>query len=268
MSDPLGTPSRVDFGRIAEDYEVTRGIPEAFMNEIIEDIIHTCKLTSTSLVLELGCGAGRFLRALASRKVPVLGLDISKGMLEKACSNQRSSRFLRSNLVSGDAVAIPMNQGTFTAVMAIHFFHLLSDWRDAINETVHVLGSGGTIVTGYVESHTSQSSLHQLCRKRRDELGYSAEPLGAHPPEVISELKKQGASVTTHNYQTSIDVPLSVTLSYLERRVFSSTWRNLPDVVYRQIMQNVREAATSQFKNLDDVEHLQIAAELHFITFK
>lgn len=269
MREPAGTPSsRVDFGHVAGDYEATRGIPDAFMEALITDVINTCELTSTDLVLELGCGAGRFLRALASRKIPVLGVDVSRGMLEMACNSQHSSKFLRSNLAFGDAAAIPLNHGLFRAILAIHLFHLMADWKEALSETVHVLRVGGTIITGYVGALTYQSKLNLLYRKRRDELGYSVGSLGADPQDVVSELRGLGAAVETHDFQTWVEVPLQVTLSYLDRRVFSSMWRNLPDVVHRQIMQEVRAAASSQFKDLNDIERIKIDAQLHFLTFE
>jgi uncharacterized membrane protein len=237
------------------------------MDELTTDIIQTCDLTSTELVLELGCGAGRFLRALVSRKIPVVGVDVSRGMLEMAYTNQQSSKFLRSNLTFGDAATIPLNQGLFKAVLAIHLFHLMVDWRDALKETEHVLGAGGTIITGYVGALTHRSKLNMLYSQRREELGYSVSALGAGPGDVIAELSSQGAKVETHNFETSVEVPLHLTLSFLDRRVFSSMWRNLPDVVHRQIMQDVRAAATSQFKDLNDNEWVRIDAQLHFLTF-
>jgi ubiquinone/menaquinone biosynthesis C-methylase UbiE len=268
MSNPAGTPSsRVDFSRFAKDYEVTRGIPDEFMKEIIQDIIHTCELKPGNRVLELGCGGGRFLRALTNHKLSVVGIDVSQGMLEQACANQQSTKFLRSNLVFGDAAAIPLNQGIFKAIMAIHLFHLMTDWQDALKETSHVLGTEGTIITGYVESMTSQSYLSQLYRQRRDELGYPTTCFGAHPQEVITYLKTRGANIETHTYETQVEVPLHVTLSYFERRVFSSMWRNLPDVIHRQIMQDIRAAASTQFKDINDIETVKIDAQLHFLTF-
>jgi ubiquinone/menaquinone biosynthesis C-methylase UbiE len=268
MSDPAGAPSsRVDFSRFAKDYEVTRGIPDEFMKEIIQDIIHTCGLTPGDMVLELGCGGGRFLRALTNHKLSVIGVDVSQGMLEQACAKQQSSRFLRSNLILSDAAAIPLNQRIFKVIIVIHLLHLLVDWRDALTETIHVLGAEGTIITGYVESMTSQSFLSQLYRQRREELGYPASHLGAHPSEVITYLKTQGARIETHTYETQVEVPLEVTLSYFDRRVFSSMWRNLPDVIHRQIMQDVHAAATTQFKDINDVETLKIEAQLHFLKF-
>jgi ubiquinone/menaquinone biosynthesis C-methylase UbiE len=188
-------------------------------------------------------------------------------MLEQACASQQSSKYLRSNLVFGDAAAIPLNQGLFKVIMAIHLFHLMTDWRDALTETIHVLETGGTIITGYVGAMTHRSYLNQLYQRRRKELGYSISSLGADSSEVVADLKAQGANEETHTFETQVEVPLHVTLSYLERRVFSSMWRNLPDVIHRQIMQDVRMAATTQFKDINDVETVSIDAQLNFLTF-
>jgi ubiquinone/menaquinone biosynthesis C-methylase UbiE len=268
MHEPVGTPaSRVDFSRVAGDYEATRGIPEDFMKELITAIIQTCDLTPRDLVLELGCGAGRFLRALAGQKIPVVGVDVSQGMLEMACLTQRSSKYLRSNLAFGDAVSLPLNRGVFKAILAIHIFHLMADWREALLETRQVLGAGGTIITGYVGAITHRSRLNHLYRQRREELGYAVSSLGAGDTDVASELISQGARLKKQQFVTFVEVPLHVTLSFLDRRVFSSMWRNLPDVVHRQIMHDVRAAATTQFKDLNDIEQIQIDAELQFLTF-
>ncbi|MDO8125178.1 MAG: class I SAM-dependent methyltransferase [Candidatus Hermodarchaeota archaeon] len=268
MSDPAGQqPERIDFGRVAEDYETTRGIPDHFMKELLEDIISTCGLTANTLVLDLGCGAGRFLRELTCRKIPAVGIDISKGMLEKACLNQQSRIFLHSYFVSGDAVALPFQQGLFTGILAIHLFHLLSDWQEALSETLRVLKPGGTLLTGYVEGVTHGSFLTRLYRRRRVELGYVYEHPGVHPSEIIASLRDEGATIETHQFSTSIGVPVRQTLTFLDQRVFSSMWRNLPDVVHRQIMQEVRASATSQFKNLEDTEHVRIHADLQFVSF-
>lgn len=268
MSDPVGKlPERIDFGSVAEDYETTRGIPDYFMNELIEDIITTCELTPDTLVLDLGCGAGRFVRKLANQKIPTVGIDISKGMLEKACLNQLLGHLYWANLVSSDAVVLPFHQGLFTGIIAIHLFHLLSDWQEALSEVLRVLKPGGSLLTGYVEGVTHGSFLNRLYRRRRAELGYVYEYPGAHSDEIIESLRAEGATVETHQFSTFVEVPIRQTLSFLEQRVFSSMWQNLPDVVHRQIMREVRASATSQFKNLDDKEHVQIHADFLFVSF-
>lgn len=268
MSDPAGKlPERIDFGRVAEDYETTRGIPDHFMDELIEDLITTCNLTPETLVLDLGCGAGRFVRNLASQKIPTIGIDISKGMLEKACLNQASEHLYWADLVSCDAVALPFQQGLFTGILAIHLFHLLSDWQEALNEVLRVLKPGGSLVTGYVEGVTHGSFLNRLYRRRRAELGYFYDHPGAHSDEIIALLRVEGATIETHQFSTFAEAPIHQTLTFLDQRVFSSMWRNLPDVVHRQIMQEVHASATSQFKNLDDKERVKIHADFLYVSF-
>lgn len=267
MPDPVGDSSqRIDYGRVAEDYETTRGIPADLMKELIEDIIRTCNLNHDSLVLELGCGTGRFLRELSGRKIPVAGIDISKGMLERAHQNQQSQRYFRSHLIASDAISLPFHRGLFVGVIAIHLFHLFSDWQQALIEAIRVLQPGGRLLTGYIEASAYGSSLTQFYGRRKDELGYSLKRLGAHPPEVLEELKTMGAVIETHEFSRNVEVPLRVTLAGLERRVFPSMW-NLPDVIHRQIMQEVKNLATSQFKDSDYEEKIHIKTELHFAAF-
>lgn len=256
------SPLRIDFGRVAEDYEVTRGFPPTLMKTLTEDILTTCNLTQTTLVLDLGCGAGRYLRELATRKVPVIGLDISSRMLDKAYRNQQSPKFFRSNLLASDAVMLPFHQGQFFCTLAIHLFHLLVDWQEVLAEALRVLQPGGILLLGYVQGRHFGSVLDQLYRQRREELGFRYDHPGPHSSEIVVELESQGFRVETHEFSAITEVTLQETLSALERRVYSSMWENLPDVIHRQLMQYVHTAATSQFKRLDDIETITCKAEL------
>ncbi|MDO8055536.1 MAG: class I SAM-dependent methyltransferase [Candidatus Hermodarchaeota archaeon] len=261
---PDSAPKRIGFGRVAEDYEITRGFPTELMKQLIEDIIYTCELAPTTLVLELGCGAGRYLRELAHRQIPVIGLDISPGMIDKARRNQQSRKYLRSNLLVSDAVTLPFHQGQFFSVIAIHLFHLLTDWQEVLFEALRVLQPGGTFVLGYVQGRHHGSMLDRLYRQRREELGYYYDYPGPHSSQISAELEAQGFRVEAHSFMAETEVPFQETLSVLERRVYSSMWEGLPDVVHRQLIQHVRKAASSQFKRLDDMEKITCKAELFF----
>ena len=265
-ASPGSAPKRIDFGRVAEDYEITRGFPTELMKQLSETIISICELTPTTLVLELGCGAGRYLRELAHRKIPIIGLDISLGMLDKARRNQQSRKYLRSNLLASDAVSLPFHQGQFFCVVAIHLFHLLTDWQDVLHEALRVLQPGGTFVLGYVQGRHHGSMLDCLYRQRRAELGYYYDYPGPHSSQISAELNAQGFRVETHTFAAETEVPFQETLSVLERRVYSSMWERLPDVVHRQLIQHVRKAASSQFKRLEDMEKITCKAELFFAT--
>ncbi len=268
MSDSVDSPQlRIDYGHVAEEYEASRGLSVQFMNELMEDFTNTCRLKPHTLVIDLGCGAGRFLRELAERKIPVIGIDISKGMLEKACLNQQSRKYFRSNLMAGDAIALPFHRGLFSCIILIHLLHLLSDWKEVLSEAMRVLRPDGTLVMGIIPAPAHVSTLMRFYTRRREELGYVYDYPGPRLTEVFEVLKVEGAQIETHNIHTDVKISLRKTLSYLDRRVFSSMWENLPDVIHRQIIQEVRTFATSQFMSLDDKEHLRIKTELYYVTF-
>lgn len=73
-------------------------------------------------VLELGCGAGGALIALARAVGPtgrVLGLDLSPSMLRRAAARLRASGLAdRAELLAGDASSIPCADASFDALFA------------------------------------------------------------------------------------------------------------------------------------------------------
>ena len=185
-------------------------------------------------------------------------------MLDKARRNQQSRKFLRSNLLVSDAVVLPFHQGQFFCIVAIHLFHLLADWQNVLRETLRVLQPSGTFVLGYVQGRHHGSILDRLYRERREELGYYYDYPGPHSSEILSTLETQGLRIESHEFSAIIEVPFQETLSVLERRVYSTMWEGLPDVVHRQLIQHIRNAASSQFKRLDDIETITCKAGLFF----
>lgn len=89
-------------------------------------------------VLDLGCGKGRFARALQDHGASVTGIDLSTAMLADADGVQR---------VRGSARYLPFPAGTFDAVVAIEMFEHLepATWRDAIAEARRVLSPRGVL---------------------------------------------------------------------------------------------------------------------------
>jgi 2-polyprenyl-6-hydroxyphenyl methylase/3-demethylubiquinone-9 3-methyltransferase len=90
-------------------------------------------------VLDLGCGKGRFARALARRGARVVGLDLSAAMLAEADDLDR---------VRASARRLPFGSANFDGVIAIEVFeHLASASIDEVcREVRRVLRPGGTFV--------------------------------------------------------------------------------------------------------------------------
>lgn len=92
------------------------------------------------LVLDLGCGKGRFASRLQAVGARVIGLDASAAMLADTPSSLRR--------VLASAVRIPFATGTFDAVVAIEVFEHLSpmSWRRVVAEVGRVLRPGGRLI--------------------------------------------------------------------------------------------------------------------------
>lgn len=89
-------------------------------------------------VLDLGCGKGRFARALQGRGADVAGVDLSAGMLAEADGVAR---------VRGSARRLPFAAGSFDAAIAVEVFeHLDPTTRaEAVAEARRVLAPRGVL---------------------------------------------------------------------------------------------------------------------------
>lgn len=93
-------------------------------------------------VLDIGCGSGDGLRAIASRGGFAYGLDLSSGMLARASRNVEA----RGHLVRGDAITLPYRAGAFDKIVCANSFHHYFDHRAALREIRRVLKPQGLLV--------------------------------------------------------------------------------------------------------------------------
>ena len=109
--------------------------------------------------LDLGCGQGWYLSALAGAGYRMHGLDYSLGQLQKAASSARRdaggsagdglSSPPSPRLCQGDAQALPFPDGSFDFAYSINAFHHLPSraaQERAICEIVRVLRPGGVFI--------------------------------------------------------------------------------------------------------------------------
>jgi SAM-dependent methyltransferase len=100
-------------------------------------------------VLELGCGTGRVTLPVA-RVAPVVGIDLSARMLQRARARLRRARGPRPRLVRGDIRHLPFPDAHFAVVMAPYGIlqSLLSekDLRATLAAAAAALRPGGRLV--------------------------------------------------------------------------------------------------------------------------
>jgi len=96
--------------------------------------------------LDLSCGPGAFARALAAAApgALIVGLDISRAMLEVAA--QRTGGYTNVVLVRGDAHSLPFVDGAFGGVNNAGALHAYDDPEQVFREVLRVLKPGGLYV--------------------------------------------------------------------------------------------------------------------------
>lgn len=89
-------------------------------------------------MLDLGCGKGRFAKALQDRGASVAGIDLSAAMLAEADGVAA---------VRGSARRLPFASGSFDAVIAVEVFEHLepATWAETIAEARRVLAPRGAL---------------------------------------------------------------------------------------------------------------------------
>lgn len=136
-------------------------------------------------VLDIGCGPGRALSALAAKAVRgrVVGADPSELMIEIA--SDRNKALLRSGRVDvavAGVEALPFPRTSFDKVLCVHVLYFWSDLVAALREIRRVLKPGGQFVL--------------LFRTTADERATSAFPPEVYRfrplAEVIADLKAAG----------------------------------------------------------------------------
>ena len=92
-------------------------------------------------VLELGCGAGTYVRLLGKRGYPVVGLDYSLPSLSRAAAADPGGRY-----VAGSAYALPFPSGAFHAVVCVGVLQVLEHPDAAIAEMARILAPRGIVL--------------------------------------------------------------------------------------------------------------------------
>lgn len=101
-------------------------------------------------VLDVGCGEGRFMRALASRGSRVVGIDPTEALLRFA--RKRDPDAL---LAKGIAESLPFRSESFALVVSYITLVDIVGYREAIEEMVRVLRPGGRLLVATISPFAS-----------------------------------------------------------------------------------------------------------------
>jgi len=126
---------------------------------LFEGLLDRGVLAESGPVLELGCGAGTYVRMLGKRGRAVIGLDYSLPSLFRAASADpgRLGRY-----VAGSSYALPFPSGSFTAVTCVGVLQVLEKPEAAIAEMARVLTSRGTLLIETLNAWNPVAAMRRL----------------------------------------------------------------------------------------------------------
>ena len=106
-----------------------------------EEAIRRVGIETGQLVLDIGCGAGVFLRLAADRGAQVFGFDASEKLIEVA-----RTRLPDADLRVGDMQDLPYEDDTFDLVTGFNSFFFAADMTAAVREAGRVAKPGAPVV--------------------------------------------------------------------------------------------------------------------------
>lgn len=137
---------------------------------ILERICDAARMTAGLRALDVACGPGIIVEALARRGGEVVGCDVTPAMLQKATARAQNAGLVNTAFIPGRAEALPFEDGYFDVVVSRSAVHHFSDPAAAIREMARVLKPGGRCITVDVMSAEDRTDgdLHNALEIVRD----------------------------------------------------------------------------------------------------
>ncbi len=279
----------LSFDRVAHLYDATRGYPEAVAQQIAQAIDHAAQAIPHTAFLEVGIGTGRIAFPLASLGRTYTGVDISEKMVERLEAKVRKHgwqeyesawgtlpdeniaqmpvvrRFVQHTkgaslrLVMADMTALPFHNASFDAVVAVHVFHLVDGWQQAVREVLRVLRPGGWFLHGWDEHVISElKHVEEEWSRILQELGWQVSRPGTSSHSSVEDLLREQGLQSERIYVASWEVvgtPRQI-IEYVTQRMGSGTW-DVPDDIFRAATERLWQWANSYYGVKMDTKYRQ-----------
>jgi ubiquinone/menaquinone biosynthesis C-methylase UbiE len=237
LASKIISPGYVSFDRVANLYEATRMVPANTLDRVAQIIREDARLNSSDPFLDAGVGTGRFSRHLHRNGIGVIGVDISRAMLEQARSIQEGFPLIQANLYR-----LPFASRSFRGVLMVHILHLLEGWKTAVDEARRVLQDGAPLYLGYETGR--RNPVQDIYFELATQKGIRRKHIGADSKEeVFDYVRSLDGSVIRIDggaLQWEIEIENSRLLSLLDLNPFSQCW-NAPESEHAKLMVELKK---------------------------
>ena len=114
--------------------------------EVLAEKVEFAKPQSTDLALDVGCGPGAFVLAIAPRVSFARGIDLTEEMVRQARAFQLERQILNATFDCGDAEQLPYPDAAFDLVSCQMSFHHMPKPQLALREMARVTKPEGRVV--------------------------------------------------------------------------------------------------------------------------
>lgn len=103
------------------------------------------------LILDNGCGNGRFSVVMGQKGSNVIALDINKSLLKKAANRAQEERMNHQvELVLADMQNLPFKVDVFDKILCVHNLWYVPNYKGAVREMLRTLRKSGTILVDHL----------------------------------------------------------------------------------------------------------------------
>ncbi len=269
----------LSFDRVAHAYDATRGYPPGVDVQIATSIIEMVNAKRETAFLEVGVGTGRIAFPLASLGHIYTGVDISEKMVKllttKLLANnweeyeqawgslpdeigagthsvwrfREAIKHVSMRIVLSDITALPFKDASFDVALAVHVFHLVDGWQQAMREIMRVLRPGGAFLHCWDEFvNIKEWPVGETWGNIVRELGYEGKRPGAEErSDVTTWLKAHGLHPQEFPVvQWEVTQTPREELDQITRHLWSSTWI-VPDDIFAESVVRLESWAKDYF---------------------
>ena len=207
-------------------------------------VLELAALRGDETIADVGCGNGAYIAELSRRghAGPVLGMDLSTGMLDAA-----RRRVPAAALAAGDAAALPVRNQAASLTLAAHMIYHVPDPLAAIRELRRVTRPEGQVLVVLNGDH-HMGELRDLIAATL-QISTSDPPL-ADPLRLGDgqELLANGfTSVIRHDFISELRIPGPAPVEHYVRSMISTHDRHDPGALAAAVA-NALPAGRDQFR--------------------
>lgn len=210
----------------------------SFVSEYGQSLLGFVNKEPGQIILDVGCGTGELTEKLAADGAKVIGMDLSKNMIEKAKKAHPGPEFFM-----GDATEIPYSN-YFDTVFSNAVFHWIPNQRKLIDSVRRALKAEGLLVCEFGASGNIQAIQNSFCRQLRERgLTYRSPFVFPEGQEYRRMMESEGMTVR-HLLEYDRPTPLSDSEKGLRNWVvqfFAEDLRRLPSEEQERLLCGMEE---------------------------